>query len=97
MAHFVSDLPAPGTPGGDRLGDDSGNGTVERLAVVPSLIITDNSKQTGAVAIGLSDSAYTQDYGLAFAEVFILALIPALLIFFGQRSFTHSLSHTGGK
>ncbi|HBX9991779.1 TPA: carbohydrate ABC transporter permease [Klebsiella variicola] len=63
----------------------------------PSLIITDNSKQTGAVAIGLSDSAYTQDYGLAFAEVFILALIPALLIFFGQRSFTRSLSHTGGK
>lgn len=63
----------------------------------PSLIITANSKQTGAVAIGLSDSAYTQDYGLAFAEVFILALIPALLIFFGQRSFTRSLSHTGGK
>lgn len=63
----------------------------------PSLIITNNSKQTGAVAIGLSDSAYTQDYGLAFAEVFILALIPALLIFFGQRSFTRSLSHSGGK
>ncbi|WP_312948311.1 carbohydrate ABC transporter permease [Superficieibacter sp.] len=63
----------------------------------PSLIITDNSKQTGAVAIGLSDSAYTQDYGLSFAEVFILALIPALLIFFGQRAFTRSLSHTGSK
>lgn len=63
----------------------------------PSLIITDNSKQTGAVAIGLSDSAYTQDYGLAFAEVFILALIPALLIFFGQRSFTRALSHMGSK
>ncbi|AHF77263.1 Putative binding-protein-dependent transport systems inner membrane component [Sodalis praecaptivus] len=63
----------------------------------PSLIITDNGKQTGAVAIGLQDSAYTQNYGLAFAEVFILALIPALLIFFGQRTFTRSLSHTGGK
>jgi len=63
----------------------------------PSLIITDNSKQTGAVAIGLSDTAYTQDYGLSFAEVFILAVIPVLLIFFGLRTFTRSLSHTGGK
>jgi len=63
----------------------------------PSLIITDNSKQTGAVAIGLQDTAYTQNYGLSFAEVVILTLIPALLIFFGQRSFTRSLSHTGGK
>lgn len=63
----------------------------------PSLIITNNSKQTGAVAIGLQDSAYTQNYGLAFAEVFILALIPALMIFWGQRSFTQSLSATGGK
>jgi ABC-type glycerol-3-phosphate transport system permease component len=63
----------------------------------PSLVITDNSKQTGAVAIGLQDSAYTQNYGLAFAEVFILALLPALMIFWGQRSFTQSLSATGGK
>lgn len=63
----------------------------------PSLIITDNSKQTGAVAIGLSDTAYTQDYGLSFAEVFILTLVPIILIFFGLRTFTRSLSYSSGK
>jgi len=61
----------------------------------PLLIATESDMLVGSVAIARMFGEYTTDYGSIFAGSLLLALIPAILLFFFQNQFTQSVARSG--
>lgn len=61
----------------------------------PLLIATESDMLVGSVAIARMFGEYTTDYGAIFAGSLLLALIPAILLFFFQKQFTQSVARSG--
>ena len=61
----------------------------------PLLIATESDMLVGSIAIARMFGEYTTDYGAIFAGSFLLALVPAILLFLFQNQFTQSVARSG--
>ncbi|MGN9809984.1 carbohydrate ABC transporter permease [Micromonospora sp. BQ11] len=63
----------------------------------PILTTSDPARDVAAVSLARTFGAFTNDYGLTFAEAVIVSILPAGVLLLLQRYFIASVAATGGK
>jgi multiple sugar transport system permease protein/putative chitobiose transport system permease protein len=63
----------------------------------PILVTSDPAHDVAAVSLARTFGAFTNDYGLTFAEAVIVSILPAGVLLLLQRYFIASVATTGGK